>query len=130
MVKLSHMPHCFFLPLFFIGLNRPMKMLQKLHKITLLFKDLRSDQYNASSFKDSRERDMALSLSSAQEWERICGNSKEMSRDIRIRLIQFKILKSILLELPTVSLPDLILTCIVVGRRILMRGWKTPGLVY
>lgn len=37
------------------------------------------------------EGDPGLSLS-VQEWEEICGNSKKMSRDIRIRLIQFKIL--------------------------------------
>lgn len=44
-----------------------------------------------NALKIAWEWDLSLSLS-VQEWKGICWNSQKMSRDIGIRLIQFKIL--------------------------------------
>lgn len=37
------------------------------------------------------EKDLGVAFGE-QDWARICGNSRLMSRDLRVRLIQFKIL--------------------------------------
>ena len=59
-----------------------------------------------------------------KEWDRICENIKRVSRDIQIRLIQFKIVNHFYWT-PT-RIFRLKLTNIMVGKQI-MRNWKNPG---
>ena len=44
-----------------------------------------------TAFKKTWERNLSITLDD-EEWDRICRNIKTMSRDVRVRLIQFKIM--------------------------------------
>ena len=68
-------------------------MLGKGHEAAKYYKMLieGEGEVGIAALRLSWERDLGVTHDE-QEWAKVCGNSQTMLRDLRVRLIQFKIL--------------------------------------
>lgn len=74
-------------------LDKILQVLGKGHEAAKYYKMLMEGEgeIGIAALRLSWERDLGVTYDK-QEWAKVCGNSRTMSRDLRVRLIQFKIL--------------------------------------